>query len=71
MVAPHAAGKLSTNYRAALVHFDRVLATAKSVLNDALHFEKITLAHETWSESSEEAGTNRAEASHSREATAR
>ena len=45
VVTPHAPRKLCPHHRAALVHFDGVLAAAESVLNDALHLEKITFAH--------------------------
>ncbi len=45
VVASHTARKLSAHHCAALVHLDGVLAAAESVLNDALHLEKITFAH--------------------------
>ncbi len=45
VVAPHAPGELRTYDGAALVHFDGVLTTTESVLNDALHFQKITFTH--------------------------
>ena len=45
VVTPHTAGKLGANHRTALVHLDGVLAAAESVLNDALHLEKVALAH--------------------------
>jgi hypothetical protein len=45
MVAAHSTGQLSAHHGPALVDLDRVLTAAERVLNDALHLEKITLAH--------------------------
>lgn len=45
MVAPHAARELGAHDGAALVDLDVVLAATEGVLNHALHFEEITLAH--------------------------
>jgi hypothetical protein len=45
MMAAHSSGELGAHNRASLVDPDVVLTTAESVLDDALHFEKIALAH--------------------------
>lgn len=45
MVAAHTTGKLGTNDSPALIDLDVVLPTAEGVLDYALHFEEIALAH--------------------------
>ena len=45
VMASHATGELCAHHGAALIHFDRVLAAAERVLDDALHLEKIAFAH--------------------------
>src|SRR5512141_1705879 len=45
MVAAHAAAQLRANQRTALIDLHVVLTATEGVLNDALHFEKITFTH--------------------------
>jgi hypothetical protein len=45
VMASHSAGELCADYGPALVDFDRVLAATQRILDDAFHFEQITLAH--------------------------
>src|SRR5688500_8886604 len=44
-MSAHTTRELSANDGTALVDFDVVLAAAQSILDDAFHFEKITLTH--------------------------
>ncbi len=45
VMTSHTPRKLTTYGRITLIQLDGVLATTEGVLNDTLHFQKITLTH--------------------------
>lgn len=45
VMASHTTGQLGAHQRPTLIHLDRVLATAESVLNDAIHLQQVAFTH--------------------------